>query len=296
MESSFDRPGQVWSIVLGGAHGAGRRPPIHSPDAPERADDSQRSLLRRTLDRVRLAIAPQRTVVVTVKNQAGHLAEGLDGVPVRRVLVQPEDKGTAASILLPAHWIHWEDPDAIVTVFPSDRFVGDEPRLVKHVSDVVEVVRAQPGRLVLVGAPPTEPEPDYGWIEPGEIVSWSPAGDPISRVQQFWENPSALAARACLEKGWLWNTSVLVARASLLLELGRQFLAQLNERLSLIFPFKDTELESWALRQAYGLSQKMNFSRAVLEPCPSCLTVSRLPTLDEKDLEKRDAGTRSLAA
>ena len=117
----------------------------------------------------------------------------------------------------------------------------------------------------------------------GEITGWSPAGGPISRVHQFWEKPSPLAARACLEKGWLWNTFVFVARASVLLELGRQYLGQLHEQLSLVIPFRDAELESSALEQAYGLSPKTSFSRSVLELCPPCLVVARLPRLNWSD-------------
>jgi mannose-1-phosphate guanylyltransferase len=48
-----------------------------------------------------------------------------------------------------------------------------------------------PGRLVLLGADPTQPEVDYGWIEVGDEVGQA-QGERLYQVLQFWEKPSAL--------------------------------------------------------------------------------------------------------
>jgi mannose-1-phosphate guanylyltransferase len=287
VKSTPDAHGQVWAIVLGADEGIRPRPLIqrlHAPDRPEQfAALLGRPLLRQTVDRVRLAVAAERTVVVTLKDHESDLAEALRGAPVGRVLLQPEDKGTAAGFLLATHWIHGRDQEAIVAVFPSDHFVKEEQKLMNHVADVADVVREHSGWMVLLGAPPTDPDPDYGWIEPGHILACSPAGSPIHRVRQFWEKPSPLAARACLDKGWLVSTCVIVARASLFLEVGAQLLPQLHERLSLNRPGKETELEHWILQRGYGLLQKTSFSEGVLEHCPACLVVSSLPALTWSD-------------
>ena len=61
---------------------------------------------------------PERTfVVVTARRPSG-----LDALPPGRahVLVEPLDRGTAAAILLPVHWIHAIDPEATVVVFGDD--------------------------------------------------------------------------------------------------------------------------------------------------------------------------------
>jgi mannose-1-phosphate guanylyltransferase len=255
---------------------------------------SGRSLVRRTLDRIRIAIPLARTVLVTLRKHYGQLEKELDGAPIRRVLVQPEHKGSAAEIILPCHWIHWTDPDAFVAVFPSDHVVEDEQAFMENVTDMFEVAREHPDWIILAGATPTEPEPDYSWLEPGEVVAWGPGGSPISRVRRFWEKPSTLAARACLDKGWLWNTLVIVAKVSVMLELSSRFLGRLHERLALLHAFKDTELESWALQQAYALSPMMSFSRSVLELCPPNLMVSRLAPVMWSDRGTSEGGGRTL--
>jgi mannose-1-phosphate guanylyltransferase len=54
------------------------------------------------------------------------MAQEFPETPRRRVLVQPEDRGTAAGIFFPAHWIDSQDTDAVVAVFPSDHFILEE--------------------------------------------------------------------------------------------------------------------------------------------------------------------------
>jgi hypothetical protein len=65
---------------------------------------------------------------------------------------------------------------------------------------------------------------------------------------------------------------------------GCQALPELSDRLAHIEPFADTPEEPDAVRQAYELIPKANFSRAVLETCPEALAVSRLPRIVWSDL------------
>jgi mannose-1-phosphate guanylyltransferase len=284
MGSSHWNRAEFWAVVLAGGKGVRlqsltRR--LYGDARPKQyaALFETRSLLRQTLDRVRPAVPADRTLVVTLQGQQAYLDEALDGAPVRRVLVQPENKGTAAAVLLSANYIQSFDPGAIMVVFPSDHFVSDDHRFTEHIVDVVAAVKEHPEWLALVGARPTGPEPEYGWIQPGEVTGWTPVGDPISRVGQFWEKPSAGAARDCQESGWLWNTFIVVAPVSLLLELGARYLPQLSEQLSLIASVWETQREAAAVRQAYALAQRAGLSRAILARCPTCLVVSRLPDL-----------------
>lgn len=277
----------LWSIVLAGGEGVRLRPLIRRLYGAERPKQyaalvGSRSLLRHTLDRVALASPLERTVLATCRSHAKYIASEFAGSPAPHVLVQPEDRGTAAGILFPIHWVHWQDREATVAIFPSDHFILEDAPFMGHVLQVAALVSQPPERIILLGARPTEPEAEYGWIEPGETMEWVEAS-PIRRVRRFWEKPSAERARAFMEAGYLWNTFVLVARASALLEAGRQFLPDLHDRLARITPFLGTEDEPWAIQQAYALAPKANFSQAILQPCPPSLAVSELPTLTWSD-------------
>ncbi|HWM78355.1 MAG TPA: sugar phosphate nucleotidyltransferase, partial [Methylomirabilota bacterium] len=110
MESSVSENGNLWAIVLAGGEGVRLRAltrRLYGDDRPKQyaALVGARSLLRQTLDRVGLLIPPERTVVVTLASHARYVEAELRGAPRPHVLAQPYDRGTAAGIFLPAHWI-----------------------------------------------------------------------------------------------------------------------------------------------------------------------------------------------
>jgi mannose-1-phosphate guanylyltransferase len=174
------------------------------------------------------------------------------------------------------------DPAATVAVFPSDHFVLEEGTFMDQVREVSDFVGRCPQWIVLLGAQPTRPETEYGWIEVGEPLDATPSAR-LYRVRRFWEKPSAGTARACLAAGCLWNTLVVVAKAGTLVEAGRLCLPRLHERLARIAPFANTEDEAWAIQQAYALAPTANFSRGILEAGLPFLGVWKLPAVTWSD-------------
>jgi mannose-1-phosphate guanylyltransferase len=142
-------------------------------------------------------------------------------------------------------------------------------------------VHEHPARLVLLGAHPTSPEVEYGWIELGRPLD-SRDDRPVWEVRRFWEKPSEERARQCLEAGCLWNTLVLVGTATMFLRAAREAVPEVCERLARAAPFFETNAEAWA--QAYALIPRADFSRAILEPCPPSLAVAAVPRLMWSDL------------
>jgi mannose-1-phosphate guanylyltransferase len=242
-----------------------------------------RTLLGQTLDRVSLAIPPARTAVVTLRSHARYFPPPPPVAASPHVLVQPGDRGTAAGILFPVHWIFWHQPDAVVAIFPSDHFVSAEGPFMAQVARISAWVDQHPERLVLLGARATEAEVEYGWIEPGGPLS-APADFRVWEISRFWEKPSEERARRCLAAGCLWNTFILVGKAATFIRAGREALPAVHDRLARITPFLGTADAEWALHQAYALMPKANFSRSILEPCPDFLAVSDIPEVTWSDL------------
>jgi mannose-1-phosphate guanylyltransferase len=277
----------MWAIVLAGGEGVRLRPLVRELCGDERPKQfakivGSKSLLGHTLERVGLEIPPARTVIVTCRAHSEYMAREFAETPPHEVLVQPHDRGTAAGIFFPAHWIYSADPDAVVAVFPSDHFILDGDAFMRHIGKVAAFVRRQPERIVLIGAQANTAETEYGWIEPGEPVGRIGA-EPVLGVAKFWEKPSEEQAKACLDSRCLWNTFVLVAKLSTLIHAGRTVLPDFSERMVRAALYSAAGNESSAERE-YAFTIKADFSRTILQGCPELLAVSPLPCVTWSDL------------
>jgi mannose-1-phosphate guanylyltransferase len=270
----LDSSKDLWAVVL--ARGEG---------APQ-------TLLRHTLDRVARLIPPSQTVAVTQASHAAHVAGELAGHPAITVLAQPCDRGTAAGVLLAAHWIRSRAPGAVVAVFPTNHFIVEEGIFMSHVAAAGEYVRDHPEWLLLLGVHPTEPAPDHGWIEPGEPVGWTGRGA-VHRVRAFHEKPPAELAHWPHGRA-LCNTLVFTATVTALVEAGLACLPLLHDRLTRFDLFTGTRYETRALEEAYRFAPTADFSRAVLASSNIPLGVAEIPALTWWDLGSPERVARSV--
>ena len=290
--------GSLWGIVLAGGEGLRLRSltrRLYGDERPKQyaAVVGARSMLRQTLDRVGLLIPAERTVVATLASHSRYVEAELRGAPRPHVLAQAYDRGTAAGVLLPAHWIKARDAEATVVVFPSDHFVLEESAFMCHVADVARAVRHRAESLIILGAQATNPEPEFGWIEPGETVASTPRG-PLQRIRRFVEKPLPDEAAGLFQAGCLWNMFVFAARVSALVEAGRVCVPLLHDRLSRMELFLGTQHEPWAIRQACMLAPTASFSRSVLEDESLSMAVSKVPELTWCDLGTPERVARTL--
>jgi len=132
-------------------------------------------------------------------------------------LAEPVPRNTAPAIALAAAYLLGHDPDAIMVVLPSDHLLEDGERWERTLR--VAVGLAEAGRLVTLGLAPTRPETGYGYIRMGAPIEGSAEGDTAGHdVRAFIEKPDrATAERFLAEGGYLWNSGMLVARASTVL-------------------------------------------------------------------------------
>jgi mannose-1-phosphate guanylyltransferase len=139
-------------------------------------------------------------------------------VEPHQLIVQPGNKGTTAAVICSLLRITSLAGDPVVAFFPTDHYYSNEAEFSLSVNQAVRVAQHHSDTLVVLGAEAEHPEVEYGWIEPGTKFG-TPFANALLRVRRFWEKPSQPTAQGLFARGCLWNTFVMVGRASLFLAL-----------------------------------------------------------------------------
>jgi len=261
-----------WGVILAGGDGTRLLPLTRQLTGDNRPKQFCRligdsTLLQQTRSRIAPLVSPSQTLAVLTKTHERYFDDNLDGIPSQHQLVQPSNRDTAPAILYSLLRLQEVDSRAIVAFFPSDHYFADNGAFVAHMNGAFAAVERRPQDLLLLGVVPDTPEPGYGWIEPGEMVSDEFPGS-ISRVSQFWEKPSHEFALDLMSRGCLWNSFVMIGHVGTMLTLVRLVLPRLYNAFDSIRPSFLTRCEPDALNRLYSGIRPINFSSEVLSSHP----------------------------
>jgi mannose-1-phosphate guanylyltransferase len=277
-----------WAVILAGGEGTRLRSmtrAIAGDDRPKQFCPivGTRTLLEQTRQRVARSIDPSRTMFVVTKRHERFYEPLADKLPNHLLLEQPENRGTAAAILYALFRIAARSPRAVVAFFPSDHHFSDDQVFMSHVDLAFEAARTRPETVVLLGITPSGAEVEYGWIEPHESILSSMPGS-ITRVQRFWEKPTAAVARNLMDRGCLWNSFVIVGRVDALLKMTEQASPGAYDLFAENASAFGTTIEPNAVRKVYSKIPEVNFSHDVLAKSPDNLMVMRVGGVEWSDL------------
>src|SRR5216683_1195574 len=154
----------------------------------------KQTMLEQTVARLRPLIPAERILTVTNGEQASEVKKQLPAAARKRVLTEPVGRNTAAAIALAAlHVRHDAGGDALMAVLPADHFIEQAGKYREIVDAALDVAR-HPGRMVVLGIPPTRPETGFGYIERmGEALQSK--GFPVFAVRRFTEKPALSVAK-----------------------------------------------------------------------------------------------------
>lgn len=193
--------------------------------------------------------------------------------PQSLLVEQPANNGTAVGMTFALGRIGQFDRDPVVGFFPSDHHYADMSMFRSAVAAAYRIAAQNRDRLVLVGATPSGPEQDYGWIEPGRPLDWPEADHAVFTVNQFWEKPNGLVASRLFRRRALWNTFITVGT----LEAFRATLAatrpELAAALDQLAAAQTATAEAAIVERLYSGSPRLCFSSQVLAEAPSSCVV-----------------------
>jgi len=239
-----------------------------------------RSMLQHTLDRMNKMTPASRTLTVIGTNHGEFAAPQLMGRS-DHVFRQPSSRDTGMALYVAIAMIKRWTPNAIITITPTDHYVAPSAKYVEQVRAARGVAARMRDKIVILGATPSEPDPELGYLSLGAPLAEIPQ---VKSVKGFVEKPSVPVAQELIrEKGALWNTMVTCGTVDALWELGRQADARLIDILESFVPLVGTADEDDAIEYIYRAYLPVSFSRDMLERAPERLAAMELEGVEWSD-------------
>lgn len=223
------------------------------------------TMLEQTVTRLRPLIPAERIWTVTNAEQTAAVKKQLPAAARKRVLTEPVGRNTAAAIALAAlHVRRAAKGDALMAVLPADHFIAQPEKYRKIVSAALELAR-EPGRMIVLGIPPTRPETGFGYVERiGEAVE--SRGFPAQAVRRFTEKPALELAKQYVASGdYHWNAGMFFWRVSTFLESLQRFLPKTYQALESLAETIGKKTYDRRLRAIYPKLESISVDYAILE-------------------------------
>jgi len=290
--------GSNWAVVL--AAGDGTRLAALTRDAAGNAVPKQfcslnggRTLVQEAVERARRIVPLDRTCAIVAQRHSQHWRQALCCLPAENIIVQPQNRGTANGVLLCALSILARDPLARIIFLPADHFVLDESALERSLRELTGSLAHNPDGLTLIGIEPDDPDPELGYIVPGQTLS-----DGLRTVARFVEKPAAPLAQELFATKALWNSFIFGASGAALLRLLRLQLGGTVDEMATAVSRDEYAGVCSALPELYERLPTADFSRAVIQQLPYTLRVLTVSACGWNDLgtPRRVAATLRLLA
>jgi mannose-1-phosphate guanylyltransferase len=163
------------------------------------------------------------------------------------------------------HVRHAAGGDALMAVLPADHYIAQADKYRKIVSAALEMAR-EPGRMVVLGIPPTRPDTGFGYVERmGDALDSK--GFPVFAVKRFTEKPALELAKEYVASGnFHWNAGMFFWRVSTFLDNLKAFLPKTHTALEKLADSIGTRNYERNLRRIYHKLENISVDYAILEP------------------------------
>ena len=262
---SAKRP--VISVIMAGGPGE-RLWPLSRPGHPKPLVTIEgETLLGRAYQRaLRIADAPDHIYLIALEADRSAMLTALPELKEANFLGEPMRRDTAMAALTAAHAVALDFPEAVLAILPADHVMRDEDAFTEAAQVAVELAAEGDG-ICLLGAVPTGPRQEFGYIVPE-------SDEPGPRtVDRFVEKPDSGLAEELVDRGALWNMGVFIGDVRSLLATAEIVAPALHESAHDAAKAISAQ-DGQTLVLTYEHAIRLPFDRAVLERATDLRVVS----------------------
>lgn len=268
----MSEPSSLYALILAGGSGT-RFWPLSRNTRPKQllALFDEETLIEKAVNRLDGLVPKERILVLTNEAQLEATRKTLPDLPPENIVAEPARRDTAPAIALAAGWIAARDPNATMIALPADQLVI-RADVFREVLKTAATAANDHNAIVTLGIRPDWACPSYGYIERGEVLPDSNAGEhPVHEVVRFREKPSEEVAKQYLDDGnYSWNAGIFIwSLPTLVGEFSRHCpgLATFVEELSRSDDFNATVAEK------FPVLEKISIDYALMENADRILNI-----------------------
>lgn len=170
------------------------------------------SLLEQTLFRSLKLVQSDHIFIVSNKNYQSKI-ENIVGnlIPKNNLFFEPLKKNTAMAIIYASTQIQKINPNAVISIFPSDHFIDNLKKFEQNIADSVSIANNE-NSIVTFGIKPISVNPSFGYIITKDKIK------NFLTVNKFIEKPKFKLAQKLIKENAFCNSGIYTFKISVLIE------------------------------------------------------------------------------
>jgi mannose-1-phosphate guanylyltransferase len=189
-----------------------------------------KTMIEDTVNRLLTRIPPENIYTIANSEQTRTIKALLPGLPEENLLIEPQGKNTAPSLMLATAKIFLQNSKAVIATLPADHLIKKSTLFLKKLGAAAEAA-AKGEHLITFGIKPAYPATGFGYIQFSKKNPLRIRREPFYIVNKFKEKPELKKARIFLKKGnYYWNSGMFLWRADV-------FTRKLEKFAPSLFPY-----------------------------------------------------------
>ncbi len=252
---------EYYAILMAGGVGS-RFWPVSTTENPKQFLDILgvgESLIQTTFKRLSKFIPKENILILTHKMYKEKVQKHLPMVKEDQIVLEPEKRNTAPSILLGALKIYNRNKEAKILVAPSDHWIEDQENFIQDVEKAFDYV-VENDKLICLGIKPTFPNTGFGYIR------YEDADEDLKPVANFTEKPSVKKAQEFLDEGnYLWNAGIFIWKAEYIIACFEKYMPEMYRLFEKGGDVWNKPEEKTFLEQNYGQATNISIDYGIME-------------------------------